>query len=104
MVAALLAAVVGCHGSSFESRASSYPPAIRRACAVMTRRCSKCHSPDRINAVQVVHPIGWELIVNRMRLQPNSGISPADQEIIIRCIVYRKFGFDNARGRNGGPR
>ena len=99
---AALAAVVGCHGSPFESRSKSYPPAIQRACAVMTQRCSKCHSPDRINAVKVAQPLGWELLVNRMRLQPSSGISPADQDTIVRCIVYRKFGFDNARGRKGG--
>jgi hypothetical protein len=101
-VTAALAAAVGCHRSSFESRASSYPPAIQRACAVMTNRCSKCHSPDRIHAVRVAQPLGWELIVNRMRVQPNSGISPAEQDIIVRCIVYRKFGFDNARGWKRG--
>jgi hypothetical protein len=101
-VAAALSALVACHGSSFESRTSSDPPAIRRACAVMARRCSKCHSPDRVDSVRVAQPVGWELLVNRMRLQPSSGISLADQDTIIRCIVYRKFGFDNARGRKGG--
>lgn len=99
---AVIGAVVGCHGSSFEARVRSYPPEIRRACAVMTTRCSKCHSPDRINAVKVAQPVGWERLVNRMRVQPSSGISPADQDPIVRCIVYSKFGFDNARGRKGG--
>jgi len=93
---------LGCHGSSTESRVASDPPAIQRACAVMARRCSKCHSPDRVNVVQVGTPRGWELLVNRMRLQPSSGISLADQDTVVRCIVYRKFGFDTARGRKGG--
>jgi hypothetical protein len=68
----------------------------------MARRCSKCHSPDRVNTIQVAEPRGWELLVHRMRLQPSSGISPVDEESVVRCIVYRKFGFDNARGRKGG--
>jgi hypothetical protein len=101
-VAAVLAAAVGCHRSSFERRVASYPPVIQRACAVMIQRCSKCHSPDRINTVQVAQPVGWERLVNRMRVQPSSGISPADEYPIIRCIVYGKFGFDNAGGRKGG--
>lgn len=98
----MLAPFAGCHGSSTDSRVSSYPPEIQRACVVMADRCSKCHSLDRINALQVERPRGWELLVRRMRLQPRSGISLADEETVIRCIVYRKFGFDPARGRKGG--
>jgi hypothetical protein len=68
----------------------------------MADRCSRCHSPDRVDVVQVAEPRGWELLVRRMRLQPRSGISLADERTVVRCIVYRKFGFDPARGRKGG--
>ncbi|HTE50151.1 MAG TPA: hypothetical protein VK698_04710 [Kofleriaceae bacterium] len=67
----------------------------------MARRCSKCHSLDRIDVVQLAEPRGWELLVHRMRLQPRSGISLTDQDTVVRCIVYRKFGLDTARGRKG---
>lgn len=104
MVTAAIAAlmpIAGCHGSSAESGVSSYPPAIQRACAVMAERCSKCHSPDRVNVVQAAEPRGWELLVRRMRLMPGSGISLVDEDTVVRCIVYRKLGFDPARGRKG---
>jgi hypothetical protein len=69
----------------------------------MAQRCSRCHSLDRVAAMQVPRPRGWELLVNRMRLQPSSGISRADKDVIVRCIVYRKFRFDITRHPSGGP-
>lgn len=68
----------------------------------MVERCSKCHPPDRVDVVQVAEPRGWGLIVRRMRLLPGSGISVADEDTVVRCIVYRKFGFDPSRGPKGG--
>jgi hypothetical protein len=70
----------------------------------MARRCSRCHSLDRVAAMHIPQQRGWELLVNRMRLQPSSGISLADKDVIVRCIVYRKLGFDITSKRKGGAR
>lgn len=53
--------------------------------------------------MHIPHARGWELLVNRMRLQPSSGISLADQDVIVRCIVFRKLGFDISKRKGGSP-
>jgi len=68
------------------------PVAIRADCALAERRCTRCHTIDRILSARVVSPAHWQAYVHRMRLQPQSGI-PADEESpILQCLVYRSFG------------
>ena len=102
MLFAALVVGLACHSPRWETQVQGHPPEIQRACAVMARRCTRCHSLDRVAAMQIPQPRGWELLVNRMRLQPSSGISLADQEVIVRCIVYRKLGIDTSSERKGG--
>jgi len=69
------------------------PPAeVADACALTARRCSRCHTIERVLQTNVTEPSAWEDYVHRMRLMPASGI-PADEEAVItRCLTYRSFG------------
>jgi hypothetical protein len=70
------------------------PPALREPCALTQRKCSQCHSIDRLQIAQVTRPRHWETYVNRMRRMSSSGISETDGHQIVRCLVYRSFGVD----------
>lgn len=100
---AALSVGVACRSPRWETQVQGHPPEIQRACAVMSRRCTRCHSLDRVAAMHIPQARGWELLVNRMRLQPSSGISLADQDVIVRCIVFRKLGFDIRKRKGGSP-
>ena len=56
------------------------------------RKCTRCHSLDRILVAQVTHPQQWSTTVDQMRRMPASGISGDDGRVIARCLVYRAFG------------
>jgi ferredoxin-NADP reductase len=65
------------------------PPAaldINRAAAIMEKRCSKCHNLDRIAGARK-DARGWLATVNRMRAQPDSGISVEDSRIIVSYLA-----------------
>ena len=65
------------------------PPAaidINFAAATMEKRCSKCHTLDRIVGARK-DARGWLATVNRMRAQPDSGISAADSRIIVAYLA-----------------
>jgi hypothetical protein len=72
--------------------AASAPPEIRRACDMTARRCTRCHTIDRILVAQVTSARHWEAYVQHMRHMPTSGIGEADGAEIVRCLVYRSFG------------
>lgn len=66
---------------------ASAPDEIREACALAQRKCTACHDRDRI--VYARHnQTEWRTTVERMRKFPGSGISPADIEIVLRCLNY----------------
>ena len=65
------------------------PPAaidINMAAATMEKRCSKCHNLDRIVGSRK-DAQGWLATVNRMRAQPDSGISAEDSRIIVSYLA-----------------
>jgi ferredoxin-NADP reductase len=65
------------------------PPAaidINRAAATMEKRCTKCHTLDRIAGARK-DARGWLATVNRMRSLPDSGISEADSRIIVSYLA-----------------
>jgi hypothetical protein len=69
------------------------PPAdIATACDLATVRCSKCHPIERLTLAQVSRPEHWARYVERMRRQPESGISVSEGQVITRCLVFRSFG------------
>ncbi|GEM_PF-2599094 len=64
------------------------PPEIVEACALTERKCTACHDRERYQ-VPRHPPERWEKIVHKMRLFPGSAITPADGEVILRCLNYR---------------
>jgi hypothetical protein len=73
------------------------PAEIREACTVTAKKCTRCHSIDRVLVAQVTSPHQWEAYVGRMRRMTSSGISAADAPQIVQCLVYRSFGQEESR-------
>ena len=65
---------------------SRLPEAARADYELFARRCSKCHSLARSVNAGITGDEQWRLVVTRMRRQPGSGISPEDQERILRFL------------------
>jgi hypothetical protein len=92
---ALVALLAACSGTSRPQRIVAPPDSaadIHAACGLAERRCSRCHTVDRVLFARVESPRHWELYVARMRRQPGSGISEEDARQIVRCLVTRSFG------------
>src|SRR5262245_16819181 len=85
--AALLAACGPTHNSE-ELDVRSLPPELRGDYAVFAQKCSKCHSLSRPLASGIDDDEYWRRYVERMRRQPASGISPADEPPILRFLHY----------------
>lgn len=90
---AIVALAAACSGGSSPRvlllQPAGAPPEIRQACALAEIRCSSCHTLERItNAVHRTAP-EWEWQVRRMRLMPASGISQADADEIVKCLIWR---------------
>ena len=68
------------------------PLEIRTGCALAESRCTRCHAIDRVLNARVDSPAHWQQYVRRMRLQPQSGILPDEEDPIARCLVFRSFG------------
>jgi hypothetical protein len=93
LVVALLAC--GCGGAapgSLTDELVAPPPDISAACDLAGHRCSRCHPIERLTLAQVSRPEHWARYVERMRRQPESGISEAEGQTITRCLVFRSFG------------
>ena len=67
---------------------SKMPDNIRADYDLFSKKCSKCHSVARPLSANITDDEQWTLYVNRMRRQPASGISPQDQEGILRFLRY----------------
>ena len=68
--------------------ASNMPENVRADYEVFARKCSKCHTLARPLNANITDDQEWVRYVNRMRRQPASGISPDDQEVILRFLRY----------------
>ena len=93
MTAAAAAALVIVTTSSSCTRGegldtSKMPENVRGDYAVFAHKCSKCHSLARPLTANISDDEQWLLYVNRMRRQPGSGISYADQETVLRFLRY----------------
>jgi hypothetical protein len=67
-------------------------PELRAACELASRRCSHCHSLDRVLAARFDRPGRWRGQVDRMRRMPQSRIPPRETPAIVRCLVFWSFG------------
>jgi len=64
------------------------PDDLRPDYALFAQRCSKCHSLARPLGSGIDDDEYWKRYVERMRRQPGSGISPADEAPILRFLHY----------------
>jgi hypothetical protein len=72
-----------------EPEAAALPSNLHADYLVFAQRCSKCHSLARPLNSGIDSDEYWKLYVERMRLQPASGISVADTVPILRFLhVY----------------
>ena len=55
---------------------------------LFSKRCSRCHALSRPINAPISSVKHWVAYVNRMRLNPGSGISPKDAERIVRFLDH----------------
>ena len=77
---------------------SQYPPDIRDAYKVFAVRCSRCHTLARPLNARINDPQQWVRYVQRMRLNPSSGINAKNGEIILRFLLYYMHQRQKERG------
>jgi hypothetical protein len=77
---------------TLSAQVAGAPREIVAACELAEARCSRCHVIDRVTHAQIASPQQWQYYVHRMRLQPASAISDAEEPTLVRCLVYVSFG------------
>jgi hypothetical protein len=102
LAAVMLATATSCQrGEGLDP--SKMPQDVRADYDVFAHRCSKCHSLARPLTANIADDEQWVLYVNRMRRQPGSGISPTDQEAILRFLRYYAADLRRIQAeKNGG--
>lgn len=73
-------------------RDRAVPPDIQSACELANRRCSRCHSIDRVLRAHISEPVEWANYVHKMRLMPGSDIPPDEEPTLTRCMSFRTGG------------
>ena len=90
---AIVALAAACGGSSAPRvlllQPAGAPPEIQRACSLAEIRCTSCHTLERITNAVHKTALEWQWQVRRMRLMPASGISQADADEIVTCLIWR---------------
>lgn len=66
------------------------PPDLRLACDLTERRCTRCHTLDRVVRWDAQTREQWAPLVSRMRRMSSSGISIADADQVVRCLADRE--------------
>lgn len=79
---------------------TQYPPDIADAYKVFAVRCSRCHTLARPLNARINDPQQWVRYVQRMRLNPASGINAKNGEIILRFLLYYMHQRQKERGGN----
>lgn len=92
-LALAMAALIACAAGRSEGLdATTLPPDIRPDYELFAVRCSKCHSLARPLESGIKNDVFWKEYVERMRRQPGSGISPADEVRILHFLHYYSLG------------
>jgi hypothetical protein len=101
----LAAAAASCSADQGRMRASgegidptSLPAEVRPDYRVYAHRCSKCHSLARSLQSGIQDDAYWVLYVQRMKRQPGSGISDADEVVILRFLSFYSAELRRAKG------
>ena len=85
----LLFAATACSAGRSEGiDVAELPESVRGDYELFAVRCSKCHSLARPLESGITDDAFWKEYVERMRRQPSSGISPADEVRILRFLHY----------------
>lgn len=88
----LAAAIAFSACSGTQETTTSFPPSLpqelRADYEVFAVRCSKCHSLSRPLDSGITDDEFWARYVERMRLQPASGIAKEDTPAILRYLHY----------------
>lgn len=99
---ALLVAPAGCAGWFARTEGlyvSTLPASVRPDYDVFAQRCSKCHSLARPLSSGIDEDAYWVMYVEKMRRQPQSGISPEDTVPILRFLHY--FSLEQRKKKAG---
>jgi len=70
----------------------SPPTRVLDGCERAQRKCTVCHTIERILHSKVPSASAWKKYVRRMRRMPGAGISSTDEPLIVDCLVFRSFG------------
>ena len=98
----LLAGMIGCSAGRSEGvDVQSLPDSVRGDYELFAIRCSKCHSLARPLESGITDDAFWKEYVDRMRRQPSSGISPADEIPILRFLHY--YSAEKRSGPSASP-
>jgi hypothetical protein len=87
-LALLLALLPACANSTIRDLEGTMPVDVQPDYQLFSHRCSKCHSLSRPLQSGITDQKMWESYVNRMRLQPGSGIAVTDVPPILRFLAY----------------
>jgi hypothetical protein len=79
---------------------ATLPIDLRADYEIFAQRCSKCHSLARPLGSGITDDDFWREYFERMRRQPGSGITPADQRPILHFLHY--YSMSQIRRRPGG--
>jgi hypothetical protein len=88
--AAFIAGLSGCPTAGRDDglNAAQLPASVQSDYGLFAQRCSKCHSLSRPLESGISDDGFWKAYVTRMRRQPASGISEADETPILRFLHY----------------
>ncbi|MET0387779.1 MAG: hypothetical protein ABW321_17540 [Polyangiales bacterium] len=74
------------HGDTLD--VTTYPRDIQDAYQVFAVRCSRCHTLARPLNARIKDPQHWVRYVERMRLNPSSGINAKNGKTILRFLIF----------------
>ena len=80
--------VSGRRGGLTGSQIASIPKDLVANYTLFSKRCSRCHTLSRPINAPISSARHWKAYVNRMRLNPSSGISPKDAQRIVMFLDY----------------
>jgi hypothetical protein len=90
------------HGDSLD--VSHYPSDIRAAYEVFAVRCKRCHTLARPLNARIHDGQHWVRYVNRMRLNPASGINEKNGQIILHFLLYYMHQQDQEQREHDEPK